>query len=107
MFQRPLIAMSVVAVLGMAQTTAPDPVTAAALKVEPPASGEYTVTPGTKVALSLINSISTKHSAEGDRVYLETSFPVLASGKIVIPVGSYVAGTVTQIKKPGRVKGRG
>jgi hypothetical protein len=67
----------------------------------------YTVDPGTKIPLSLINTISTKHSAAGDRVYLETSFPVLVSGRIVIPVGSYVAGTVTQIKKPGRIKGRG
>ena len=57
--------------------------------------------------LSLINSVSTKHSAEGDRVYLETVFPVLVNGRIVVPVGSYVAGTVTQLKKPGRVKGRG
>ena len=57
--------------------------------------------------LSLINSISTKHSAEGDRVYLETVFPVLVNGRIVVPVGSYVAGTVTQTQKPGRVKGRG
>ena len=72
-----------------------------------PASGEYTVEAGTKMPLSLINSISTKHSAEGDRVYLETAFPVLVNGRIVIPVGSYVAGTVTQIKKPGRVKGKG
>ena len=29
------------------------------------------------------------------------------NGRIVVPVGSYVAGTVTQIKKQGRVKGRG
>jgi type IV secretion system protein VirB10 len=94
--------MSFVAVVGWAQ--APEP---GALKTEPPVTGEYTVAPGTKVALSLINSISTKHSAEGDRVYLETAFPVLNGGRIVIPVGSYVAGTVTQIKKPGRVKGRG
>jgi type IV secretion system protein VirB10 len=72
-----------------------------------PAGGEYTVEAGTKMPLSLINSISTKHSAEGDRIYLETAFPVLVNGRIVIPVGSYVAGTVTQIKKPGRVKGRG
>jgi type IV secretion system protein VirB10 len=43
----------------------------------------------------------------GDRVYLETAFPILADGRIVVPVGSYVIGTVTQIKKPGRVKGRG
>ena len=72
-----------------------------------PAPAEFTLDTGTRVPLSLINSISTKHSAEGDRVYLETVFPVLANGRIVVPVGSYVAGTVTQIKKPGRVKGRG
>src|SRR4051812_6103390 len=70
-------------------------------------AADYTVDPGTKIPLSLINTISTKHSTEGDRVYLETSFPILASGRIVIPVGSYVAGTVTQVKKPGRVAGRG
>jgi len=76
-------------------------------KVEPAKPGDFTVTAGTKVPLTLINSISTKHSVTGDRVYLETAFPILVSGKIVIPVGSYVEGTVTQIKKPGRVKGRG
>jgi type IV secretion system protein VirB10 len=31
----------------------------------------------------------------------------MANGRIVIPPGSYVAGTVTQVKRPGRVKGRG
>lgn len=72
-----------------------------------PATGAYTVAAGTKVPLSLINSISTKHSAEGDRVYLETVFPILDNGRIVIPPGSYVAGTVTAVKRPGRVKGRG
>ena len=68
---------------------------------------QFTVESGVKLPLSLINSVSTKHSLQGDRVYLETAFPILANGRIVIPVGSYVAGTVTQIKKPGRVKGRG
>src|SRR5215813_3556744 len=72
-----------------------------------PVAAPYMVEVGTKVPLSLINSISTKHSAEGDRVYLETVFPVLVNGRIVVPVGSWVAGTVTQVKKPGRVKGRG
>src|ERR1041385_7211626 len=78
-----------------------------ALAQEAPKPADYVVDPGTKIPLSLINTISTKHSAEGDRVYLETAFPVLVNGRIVIPVGSYVAGTVTQIKKPGRMKGRG
>lgn len=70
-------------------------------------TADYVVEPGSKIPLSLINSVSTKHSAEGDRVYLETVFPILVNGKIVIPPGSYVAGTVTQVKRPGRVKGRG
>src|ERR1044071_553519 len=85
------------------------PVFAIALAVRPGVAqgGEYIVDTGTKVPLSLINTISTKHSAAGDRVYLETSFPVLVNGRIVIPVGSYVAGTVTDVKKPGRMKGRG
>jgi hypothetical protein len=76
-------------------------------KADSGTAGEYVVQPGTKVPLSLINSVSTKHSAEGDRLYLETVFPILVNGRIVIPPGSYVAGTVTQIKRPGRVKGRG
>ena len=67
----------------------------------------YVIEAGTKVPLALINSISTKHSAEGDRVYLETVYPIMANGRIVIPPGSYVAGTVTEVKRPGRVKGRG
>ena len=76
-------------------------------KANESAGGEYIVDPGAKIPLSLINSVSTKHSAEGDRVYLETVFPILVKGRIVIPPGSYVAGTVTQVKRPGRVKGRG
>jgi type IV secretion system protein VirB10 len=76
-------------------------------KIPEAKAAEYVIDAGTKVPLSLINSVSTKHSAEGDRVYLETVFPVMANGRIVIPPGSYVAGTVMQVKRPGRVKGRG
>ncbi|MCS7314828.1 MAG: hypothetical protein RMI94_06560 [Bryobacterales bacterium] len=75
--------------------------------VEEKEAGKYVLEPGTRVPLSLINSVSTKHSAEGDRVYLETVFPILVNGRVVIPPGSYVAGTITQVKRPGRIKGRG
>lgn len=70
------------------------------------AAKTYVVEPGTRIPLSLINSVSTKNAAEGDRVYLESAFPITANGRIVIPPGSYVTGTVTQVKRPGRVKGR-
>jgi hypothetical protein len=71
-----------------------------------PASN-YTVQTGTRIPLGLINSVSTKHSVAGDRIYLETVFPIVIESHIVIPPGSYVTGTVTEVKRPGRVKGRG
>lgn len=67
----------------------------------------YTVDAGVKIPLNLMNTISTKQAAVGDRVYLETIYPILTNGRIVIPPGSYVAGTVTELKRPGRIKGRG
>ena len=67
----------------------------------------FTIDSGTHVPLSLINSVSTKNSIPGDRVYLETVFPILADGRIVIPPGSYVMGTITDVRRPGKLKGRG
>ena len=78
--------------------------------VPPGAVGDatfFTVETGTRVPLGLINSVSTKHSAAGDRIYLESVFPVVIGGHVIIPAGSYVTGTVTGVKRPGRVKGRG
>ncbi len=69
--------------------------------------GSYEVAAGTHVLLSMINSVSTKQAAVGDRIYLETAFPVLSGNRIVIPQGSWVTGTITEVKRPGRVKGRG
>ncbi len=57
---------------------------------------------GTHVLLSMINSVSTKQSVVGDRIYLETAFPVLVNGKMIIPRGSWVTGTVTAITPPKR-----
>lgn len=69
--------------------------------------GSFVIEPGTRILLNMINSISTKTASVGDRIYLETAFPVLSNGKVVIPQGSWVQGTVTQVKRPGRVKGKG
>jgi type IV secretion system protein VirB10 len=73
-----------------------------------PASTEEILVPkGTRILLSLVNTLSTKQSQEGDRVYLQTAFPVALDNRIVIPKGSSVIGTLTQAKKPGRVSGKG
>ena len=71
-----------------------------------PVGRTYVVETGTRILLNLLNSVSTKTAAEGDRVYLATGFPVLLGGRVVVPPGSYVAGTVTSVKRAGKMKGR-
>jgi type IV secretion system protein VirB10 len=102
--------VAVVALCAQEQTAPVNPQAAAnqtAVKENGPNGGQFVVPPGTKVPLSMINSVSTKTASEGERIYLETVFPILANGRVVIPPGSYVAGTVTDVKRPGRLKGRG
>jgi len=74
-----------------------------------PARGpeEYTVPAGTRIPLTLRNSVDTKHSHEGDHIYLETAYPIAENGRVVIPRGSFVNGTITQSKKAGALKGKG
>ena len=75
---------------------------------QPPVSkpGTVTVPAGTKIPLRLENSISTKSARPGDGVYMRTIFPVAVDNTLVIPVGTYVQGVITDVKRPGRVSGR-
>jgi hypothetical protein len=98
-----LISMALASGAALAQ----DATAGSPAETAPSQPGSYVVEPGTRIPLSMINSINTKNSAAGDRVYLQTVFPILANGKVVIPPGSYVEGTVTEVKRPGRVKGKG
>jgi len=68
---------------------------------------QYVIRTGTRIPLVLVNSVSTRTSNVGDRVYLQTSFPISVDNRIVLPEGSYVTGTITQVKRPGRIRGRG
>lgn len=70
------------------------------------AAEEFLVEAGTKILLALVNSVNTKDAAPGDRVYLETAYPVWSKGREVIPKGSHVMGTVTDAQRAGRVKGK-
>jgi type IV secretion system protein VirB10 len=72
-----------------------------------PPAGSIAVPAGTRIPLTLINRISTKNAHEGDQVYLQSAFPVVINNSIIIPPGSYVKGTITQAKRPGRVAGKG
>lgn len=89
-----------------ASQTEPRP-SGSSLEAPPTQTRQYRVDAGTRIPLIVINSVSTKQSSVGDRIYLQTAFPILAQGRVVIPPGSYVTGTLTEVKRPGRVKGRG
>ncbi len=86
----------------------PAPVSNPAPPVAPTAKPRQILVPvGTRLPLVLHNGVSTRNAHPGDPVYLETLFPILVEGRIVIPAGSYVSGEITEAKRPGRVKGRG
>ena len=61
---------------------------------------------GTKVLLVMKNSVSSKNARPGDGVYLESTFPVVENGRVVIPAGTFVQGVVDEVRRSGRVKGR-
>ncbi|HXZ39817.1 MAG TPA: hypothetical protein VEG68_03685, partial [Terriglobales bacterium] len=67
---------------------------------------ELMIPAGTKVPVALKHAISTRGTREGDAVYAETTFPVVANGRVLIPSGTYVQGRISHIKQAGRVKGR-
>jgi type IV secretion system protein VirB10 len=60
---------------------------------------------GTKVLLTIRSAINTKTAQPGDGVYLQSSFPVIANGRAVIPAGVYVQGVVDSVERHIRIKG--
>src|SRR5579864_4294840 len=102
---RVTLAVLLLAVLASAQTSpAPPPSTNAA--TAPSNAGELTIPAGTKVPVALKHAVSSKGTREGDGVYAETTFPVVANGRVLIPAGTYVQGRVSHIQRGGRIKGR-
>jgi len=88
------------------QMDAPAPV--APGPTAPRTAGKKLVVPaGTRVAVVLENGISTRSAKAGDSLYFQTAFPVTQNNQVVIPVGSYLRGSLLESKRPGRVKGHG
>jgi len=77
------------------------------IKQPAPAPSDLVVARGTHIGLSLRNALDTKHTQEGDHVYLETIAPIAVAGRVVIPRGSYVNGTVTESKPAKGIKTKG
>ena len=61
------------------------------------------VSAATKIPM---NTINTKSAYVGQSIYCESIYPITVGNRIIIPKGSSIRGTVTQVIRPGRVKGR-
>jgi hypothetical protein len=65
-----------------------------------------TVPAGTAITITLLDTISTDASKEGDKFKATLAEPILVNGKVVAEKGDKVNGTVKTVEEPGRVKGR-
>jgi len=85
------------------------PAAAAAREAEAPKRVppvRLTVPTGTALSVRLGSTVSTDTAVEGDAVSGTVSTDVMADGRVAIPAGSPVSGSVTDVVRPGRVKGR-
>ena len=87
-----------------AANPAPAPSAAAA---KPHGDDQTFVVPAeTTIPLILQNTINTKSAFAGEAIYCESIYPITVGNRIVIPKGSSVRGSVTQVLRPGKVKGK-
>jgi len=73
------------------------------VKAVPPSN---VIPKGTRIPIQLQSKLTTKTLKEGDGVYGMTVFPITVNNEILIPVGSWIQGKITQVQRPGKVKGK-
>src|SRR3954468_21333614 len=67
---------------------------------------EVTIPAGTTLRLTLQSAVASDTSHVEDTVRAELRQAVAVGGTPILPAGTEVVGTVTDVKRPGRVKGR-
>ena len=67
---------------------------------------EIVVPASTEMPIELTSSVSSRTAYAGQPVYGRTTYPVTVNNRIVIPVGTYVKGTIIQPVRPGRIHGK-
>jgi hypothetical protein len=85
--------------------SAPQPAAVEAAKAEPELR-EVTIPAGTTLRLKLQSAVASDSSKVEDTVRAELRQPVSIDGKAALPAGTEVVGTVTDVQRSGRVKGR-
>lgn len=68
---------------------------------------QIVVPEGTVIPIVLNDYINTRNSQVGDIIYADTTYPIWVQQKLVIPKGSTIRATITDIARPGKIKGKG
>lgn len=61
---------------------------------------------GTRMQVVLNNFLSTRNSRPGDSFYAVVDFPVFIDQTVAIPADSLIRGSVTDVQRAGRIRGR-
>lgn len=73
----------------------------------PDVADSLSVPAGTLLHCRTTQTLTTKLNARGDGFTISVAEPVSLNGNVAIPVGSLLAGRITYIERPGRIKGVG
>jgi len=87
-------------------SSAPEARPAAPAEPARPAYREVTAAAGTALSLELVTPVSTETAKVEDAVRARVKQPVVVDGATVIPAGAVLHGTVTDVDRGGRVKGK-
>ncbi len=68
---------------------------------------EITVPEGTVIPIVLTAYLNTRSTQVGDTVYADTTYPIWIQQRLIIPKGSTIRGTITDVVKPGKIMGKG
>jgi hypothetical protein len=86
--------------------SAPKPAPVRAAKPAAPAVRDITVPSGTTLMLELKTAVASDSSKVEDAVHATLTEPLRINGETVLPAGAELTGVVTEVARPGRVKGR-
>ncbi|HXJ95230.1 MAG TPA: hypothetical protein VMT20_20500 [Terriglobia bacterium] len=91
----------------------PAPAAPALVRSTPPAktadastAGEIVVPANTTIPLELRSQITSRTAYVGQAIYCDTIYPITVNNRIILPVRTYVKGEITQVTRPGKVKGK-
>lgn len=85
---------------------ADEPRPAAILRDRPTPSEDVEVPAGIQIKARLLSTLSTQYNGRGDPFRAEVAEDVRVGREMVIPRGTRLSGSVTHVKRAGRIKGR-